>query len=167
MLHLGEVDSIHGDEFLALLVAVVAELAHDIEKEHLHLAVALLKKHACHGKGISAIVTGAGHHHYALAGQETGDYLAAQSPRGSLHQVDGVDVLSLAGGIVDLSYNVRSKYFHNPLAQERGDRESDHRHKSLLIKCKISQPPPILQIRGAFLTMKLSMTLSRQRHERG
>ena len=104
--HLCEVDSVHSDKLLAFLVAVMAELAEDIEKEHLYLSVALLEKDTGNGKCVAAIVALSCHDHDSLAWKEPGYNLTTDCPRSPLHKVDGIKVLGFAGSVVYFSYNV-------------------------------------------------------------
>ncbi len=91
----------------------MAQLAADVEKEHLHLLVALLDEETGHGKGVAPLLPGYGDDHYALAGQETRNHLEAHGLGGTFHKLYAVYVLRLACGEgVQLLKSLRIEYLH-------------------------------------------------------
>lgn len=66
-----EIDTVHREELAALLVAVVREVAADVEEEDLNVTVSLLNQHAGHSERIAAVVARTCYDHHALARQKS------------------------------------------------------------------------------------------------
>ena len=65
----GEVHAVDSNEFIALLLAVVAQFTGYIEEEYLHPLVALLDEHPGHRQGIASIVARTSNDHKPFPGR--------------------------------------------------------------------------------------------------